>query len=160
LSIKRKLTKRSAALEINLRELLGKSPPRDSDFRDAVAQKAIDMIVDRTQKKQRSWRGHNFKKYSEDYKNSNTFDAFGKGKERVDLTLSGDMLGLLNKTDETRDKIELGWDDDKEKAKAANHVQGVTVPKRDFFNLNKKELKELKRFAERLIDDGEGDDNS
>lgn len=151
MSTKRKLTKNKASLEINLRTLLGDSPPQDADFRDAVAQKAIDLILERT-KKGRDWQGNKFQKYSSVYKKSDDFKIFGK-TSAVDLTLSGDMLGLLDKIDDTRDKIALGWDDETENAKAANHIQGVTLPKRDFFNLNDKELDKLRKFAKDFLNE-------
>lgn len=154
MSTKRKLSKYNATLEINLRSLLGKTPPIDEEFRDAVAQKAIDIIEKRT-KSGKDWKGNEFKSYSSQYKASDDFKAFGK-TSKVNLTLTGDMLGLLDKISDTRDKIALGWDDATESAKAANHIQGVTVKKRDFFNLNDDELKTLRRFAERLLKDGEG----
>ena len=132
--------------------------PQDEAFKDAVAQRAIDIILDRTAEG-RGWDGKRFKGYSDSYKNSDAFDAFGKGST-VNLTLTGDMLGLMDKTGETRDKVIIGWDDETEEAKAANHAGGVTVPKRDFFNLNKKELRQLKDYAEDLIGDGQSDSES
>lgn len=151
----RKLSKFSVSLDINLRKLMGERVPQDSEFKEAVAQKALDIIQDRTESG-RSWKGHKFKRYSDSYKKSDDFKAFGKSAGEVNLTLSGDMLGTMDVIDESRDKITLGWDDAEENAKAANHVGGVTVPKRDFFNLNKKELKQLKDFAKELADGGEG----
>ena len=134
-----------------MRKLLGEKVPQSEDFKDAVAQRAIDIILERTDAG-RDWRGKAFKKYSESYKDSDDFEAFGKSSS-VNLSLTGDMLGLLDKINDTRDKIELGWEDETENAKAANHTQGVTVPQRDFLNLNKKELEELRRFAKDLMPD-------
>lgn len=130
---------------------MGEKIPDDPDFKDAVAQKAIDIILERTAEG-RSWKGTAFKSYAKSYIESDEFQAFGKNKGKVNLTLAGDMLGLMDKIGETRDKIQIGWDDETENAKAANHILGVTVPSRDFFNLNKKELDELKQFAKDLID--------
>lgn len=147
----RKLSKFSVSLDINLRQLLGEKVPQDSEFKEAVAQRALDIIQSRTEEG-RSWKGHKFKKYSDEYRKSDDFKAFGKSAGEVNLTLTGDMLGTMDVIAETRDKITLGWDDETENAKAANHVGGVTVPKRDFFNLNKKELKQLAQFAKELAD--------
>jgi len=151
LSTNRKLTKNSVELEINLRKLLGEAAPKDQEFRDAVTQKAIDLILDRTSEG-RSWKGHKFKRYSDRYKKSDDFKAAGK-TDIVNLTLSGDMLGLLDEKRQTRDKVVLGWEDETQNAKAFNHIKGDTVPSRDFFDLNKKEQTELKKFAKDYLKD-------
>ncbi|MGB0257746.1 MAG: hypothetical protein ACPGES_03745 [Coraliomargarita sp.] len=116
-------------------------------MRDAIAQRAIDIIEQRTQSG-RGANGRKFKQYSKEYA-----EEKGVPRSAVDLTLSGDMLGLIDVVGETRDKIEFGWDDETENAKAFNHIKGDTVPKRDFFDLTKKELTSLRAFAEELLDD-------
>lgn len=133
-------------MSLNLRELLGRTTD-DEVVRDAIAQRAIDIIEERTQSG-RNIQGKKFKQYSKEYA-----EEKGVSRGAVDLTLSGDMLGLIDVVEESRDKIQFGWDDEVENAKAYNHIKGDTLPKRDFFDLNKKELKQLKDFAEDLLDD-------
>lgn len=123
--------------------------PDDETILEAIAQKAIDIIIERTQDGKDA-RGRPFKKYSKAYMESDSFVGFGKSG-KVDLTLSGDMLGLMEVVKTTSTGFELGWSDETENAKAFNHVTGDTLPKRDFFDLQKQEQAELRRFAEKLI---------
>jgi len=133
-------------LKINLKKLLGKSP--SDELKDAIAQKAIDLIEERTkrQKGVKDQKLENFPKYSKEY-------AKEKGSKKVDLTLSGDMLGLMDVVKETKNTIEIGWEDDTENAKAFNHTTGDTLPKRNFFDLTKREVTKLKDFAKDFDDE-------
>jgi hypothetical protein len=152
LAVKRTLSESSVKLRVNIKELLdGKNLPDDPDIVEAIAQKAIDIIVERTQDGV-SLSGRPFKKYSDSYQKSVSFKAFGKSST-PNLTLSGDMLDLLELIDTTRNTFEIGWTDDLEIKKAYNHNVGDTVPKREFFGLQKQELDELREFAESLIKD-------
>jgi hypothetical protein len=153
MAVKRTLNESRVKLRVNLKELLGKSLPDDQDLVEAVAQKAIDIIVGRTQEGT-SLSGRPFKKYSDAYQKSDSFKAFGKSGT-PNLTLSGDMLGLMEVLDTTRNTFEIGWSDEKETAKAYNHNVGDTLPKREFFGLQKQELNELRQFAESLLEDNE-----
>lgn len=53
------------------------------------------------------------------------------------------MLRSLDIIDISADTITIGFDDDTEEAKAANHNQGITVPKRPFFGITKSEATEI-----------------
>jgi len=149
MSISRKLSKSNVSLKINLKDLLG-DIVNDEDTRAAIGQRAIDIILERTSEG-RDANGRRFKKYSKDYMKSDEFIAFGK-TETPNLALSGDMLGLMTIVEESPSQITISWEDDEQLPKAYNHITGDTVPQRDFFNLNKKETEQLKRFAKDLID--------
>lgn len=154
MAIKKILSPDDVRLKVNMKDILGRDLPDNEEILDAIAQKAIDMIVERTESG-KSVSGKAFKKYSKSYQKSDAFAAFGKSGE-VNLTLSGDMLGLLDIVNKTKNTFELGWDDPVENAKAYNHNVGDTLPKREFLGLQKQEIDELKRFAERLIEDEQG----
>jgi len=152
MTVKKILSKDDIRLKINMKDILGRNLPNDSDVIDAIGQKAIDMIIERTQDG-KALNGRNFTpKYSDEYKASDEFKAFGK-TNKVNMTLTGDMLGLMDVVKSTRNTFDIGWDDAEENAKAFNHNTGDTVHKRPFFGLQKQEIKQLKKFAERLIKD-------
>lgn len=83
--------------------------------------------------------------YSKSYSKSLDFKVFGKGKSKVNMTLSGDMLGLMDIKKQDGNSITIGWNDETENAKAYNHSVGDTVPRRPFFGVSKKELEEIKK---------------
>lgn len=85
----------------------------------------------------------NLKKYSKTYIDSDEFKAFGKSKDQVNMTLTGDMLGLMDIVNVGKDSVTIGWNDDEQIPKAYNHIVGDTVPSRPFFGISKSELNEL-----------------
>lgn len=99
------------------------------------------MIVKRTESGL-SWRGQPFKRYDESYVESDAFEAWGKTK-KVNMNLSGDMLGLLSIIKVDINTVTIGWTDPVEILKVYNHNTGDTVAKREFFNLSEKELNQL-----------------
>lgn len=129
------------ALEIDLTKIFGTKARFTEEFRQAFANEAIKTIVERTQDGRPLF--GNWRKYSEAYKNSLEFQAFGKD-DQVNLTLRGDMLGTLSVLESTGSKVVIGWDDPTQTAKAFNHHTGDTVPKRPFFGLQNQEINELK----------------
>lgn len=130
-------------LKINLAEMFGVDEmPESQALNAAIGQAIIDRIRERTESGVDK-RNQAFKKYSKRYINSDEFEAFGKSASDVNLTLSGDMLGLMDVIRSTKNVIEIGWDDSTNNAKAYNHIVGDTVPKRDFFGISKTELKEI-----------------
>lgn len=118
------------------------------ELKAIVGQAIIDHIVSRTQDGKAIGGTRELKRpYSKEYVESVEFKAAGKSKNEVNMTLNGDMLGLLTQTDETANTITIGWEDEKENLKAYNHNVGDTVPKRDFFGLNRTEQRAI---AQRL----------
>lgn len=130
--------------KVNLQDMFGERVPDDEDFRGAVVQAVIDRIIERTESGiDKS--GHRFKGYSAAYKK-----ATGKS-DPPDLKLTGDMLANIDIIDKSPQTITLGFPDETENAKAYNHTEGITVPRRDFFGLPKKELAAIaSQFREEL----------
>lgn len=127
--------------QINLKELFDGVPVEDEALRQAIGGSIIERIIERTQSGiDRA--GRKFKGYSEAYRESLGFKAFGKTNQ-VDLTQTGDMLGTLEVIKDTPTTMTLGWEDETQNAKAYNHTTGDTVPKRDFFGLPKEELESI-----------------
>lgn len=153
---KPKITKSRAEQKINLRELFGVSLKDAPALKQAIGQKIIDRIVTRTE----SGRGIAFNDsgkatnlklrspYSKEYADSTEFKAAGKSRGDVNMTLTGDMLGLLDIIDVTDDTITIGWDDDEQIQKVHGHQTGKSgkVPKmkRPFFGVSKTELLKIK----------------
>lgn len=138
--------------KINLKDEFGVDLSDRPDLIEALGQALIDKMVKRTKESvgmSFSSKGSgrkidlNKKPYSKAYRQSKEFKAFGKTK-RVNMTLSGDMLGQIDILKVKGNEIILGWEDSEENAKAYNHSVGDTVKKRPFFGVNKKELKDLK----------------
>lgn len=90
---------------------------------------------------------------------SDSFDAFGKSPDKVNLRLTGDMLELMDVVDETRNTITIGWDDSDEGSKAHGHITGSgRLPRRDFFGLTGDDIKSIKaEFKRDVIADDEPD---
>jgi hypothetical protein len=152
---KKQLANKKAAMKVNLRELLGTSVPNDPRLREAIGQAIIDKIVERTSGG-RSYTGSKFAGYSKEYIDSLGFKAYGKSENQVNLKQSGDMLGLMDVIDQSRDTITIGWNDETEAAKAHGHVTGNIGVKRDFLGLNQKEIEEIRSEFQPLLDDSEG----
>jgi hypothetical protein len=118
----------------------------------ALGQAIIDKIVSRT----KSGRGIRFSSsgagqeivlkspYSDKYADSRDFKAFGKTKNDVNLTLTGDMLaGIEIANGSNSNKLKIKMDED-ETGKAYNHQVGDTVPERPFFGVSSNDLKSIK----------------
>lgn len=146
-----KLTESEVSQTIDLNELFGANFTGNSGLAQAIGQAMVDKILERTS----SGVGVDGKKlkspYSKEYADSLEFKAFGKSKGKVNMELTGQMLGTMDILEQSRGNIKIGWNDDVENAKAYNHNEGITVPKRRFFGLNDSELKEIKsQFVDRV----------
>lgn len=130
-------------LEIDLDELLGTRVPNSPELREALGQAIIEKITERTKAGNRLT-GGKFKGYSDAYKKSLPFEAFGKDEGTVNLTLTGDMLGTLDIKAQSRSALRIGWRDETQNAKAFNHHTGDTLPARPFFGLTDAEIKDLR----------------
>lgn len=137
---------RKLRLDVDLKDLFG-VPIRDAALRQAIAGRIIDQIRDRTQSQNVDKDGRPFKKYSDRYKESLAFNVFGKS-DNVDMTLSGNMLADMTVLEENANRVTIGFSDPTQNAKAFNHTTGDTVPRRDFFGIQKKELAQIKREFE------------
>lgn len=127
---------------LNLKEMFGVVP--NEEIKQAIGQYAIDYIRERTQNGAGiGGAPFNFGVYSDEYADSLEFKAHGKDKHEVNMTLTGDMLALMDIIEETQSTVTIGWRDEEQNAKAYNHNTGDTVPKRPFFGLTSKEIREI-----------------
>ena len=141
-------------LEVDLIEMFGQSVPDSTAFRQSVGQAIIDKIRDRTENNQ--FMNNAKQTYSEDYVESTAFKAYGKSKSDVNLTQTGDMLGLLDIVEETENKIVLGWTDSLQSNKAHGHITGNVGAKRNFLGVPAAELKSIaSKFKDELPSDDE-----
>lgn len=76
----------------------------------AIALEIIDRIIERTQKENLDRYNEPFAKYSESYSKSLDFNILGKKKNKVDLTLTGDMLSSLKVLKVKKGLIEIGYE--------------------------------------------------
>lgn len=141
-------------MKLNLKEIFGVDVKGNEALKLAMAEALLTKIIDKTQEG-KSRTGKGFKKYSKSYQKSDDFKAFGK-TGKVNLTLSGDMLGLIDVTADTSNTVTLGWDESDEAAKAHGHITGnpaTRLPVRDFFGLNNKDINEVKNeFSSEIAD--------
>lgn len=137
-----KKSKDESYLDIDLEDLFGGSVPDNSSFRQSVGQEIIDTIVNRT--KDSKFLSPAKQSYDPDYVETIEFKAFGKSPSEVNLTQSGDMLGLMDIIEEQASSIRIGWNDRTEQAKATNHNFGVTLPKHEFLGLTRDEAKKIR----------------
>lgn len=131
--------------KVNLSDMFGERVPDNQDFKEGVAQAILDRIQERTESGMDK-EGRSFTPYS---------DAYAKRKGvsagDVDMTLFGDMLSDMDIVNMSSQTVTLGFPDETENAKAFNHTTGDTVPKRDFFGLPQKDLREIaRRFSSEL----------
>lgn len=131
-------------MRLNLKELFGVSFADRSEIRDAIAQALMDKIIKRTEGA-KDINDSPFRGYSKEYKKSLDFKAAGKSS-KVNLKLSGDMLGLLDIVETSGNTVTLGWTESDEAAKAHGHITGDKKGpkvKRDFFGLSPKDVKQV-----------------
>lgn len=125
--------------------------------REAIADEVIDYIIERT-KSGRDKNNEAFPKYSESYKKSLDFKIAGKSN-KVDLTLSGDMLASISLLNHKRGEITVGFDrgDKENNDKATGHITGFYGRSkeqkiRDFLGITDNDL-EKKILSNYPIDD-------
>ena len=145
----RELSGNNPRLKLNLKEIFGVDVASES-LRLALAEALLDKMIRKTQDG-KSRTGHGFRGYSKAYRDSDAYKAAGK-TGKVNMTLSGDMLGLIDVTSESENTVTLGWEDDDEGAKAHGHITGGGhLPVRDFFGLNDTDIKQVRaEFADEL----------
>lgn len=81
--------------------------------------------------------------YSKTYAESLDFAAAGKSKNKVNMTLTGDMLASIQVKDLGGNKIALYIEGDDQVLKAYNHLTGDTVPERPFFGVSRSDLRDM-----------------
>lgn len=117
--------------------------------REAIAFELIDKIIERT-KKGIDRKGNQFPSYSDSYTGSLDFKIAGKSKNKINLTLSGDMLADLQLLNHDKGEIVIGFENGSDSnAKAEGNIKGTygqktsTGKKRDFLGVQEKELREV-----------------
>jgi hypothetical protein len=104
------------------------SPRYSTTEREAIAQEVIDYITTRTKSGVSPVTGRPFAGYSKEYVKSLNFKIARKNKNKVDLTLTGDMLGVIELIEDTKGKMIIGIDERKfpdEAAKAEGNQLGT-----------------------------------
>ena len=142
------LKKNDVSQVINLEEIFGVSFAGQKALRQAIAQKVIDHIVERTQSGV-PVTGDGFKPYSKEYKESAEFKLLKDGST-VDMTLTGAMLNDIDLLSDSSNTIRVGFQDTTEKLKAFAHNTGYeghpTIkngPKRRFFGVTQEEVRKV-----------------
>ena len=95
---------------------------------------------------------YDWPKYSKEYINSLDFKIAGKNKNRIDLTLTGDMLASIEYLKKKKDNVlQIGFKrGDQENGKADGNIRGtygnpspIRGKKRNFLGITTQELKEI-----------------
>ena len=150
----RNLSENQVDLEIDLRAIFPSKKFSEKE-KEVIAQVFIDKIVERAEQRQVDIEGRKFQPYSESYKSSKEFKAFGKSDSNRNMKLTGDLLGQIETTDIGEDTVKVGWSDDLQNAKAHGNItgqNGLWENKRDFFGLSVSDIKEVKAEIKKLID--------
>jgi hypothetical protein len=135
---KRTINKSKSEQRINLKSLLGRTPTQEEKERFALA--AVELINNRTLDG-KDIDGKKFTKYSEAYA-----EEKGVTRDSVDLFLSGDMLDSIEPVAQTANTVTIGLSGDLNLLKSDNHNRGVTLPKREFFGVTKKEADRIAKI--------------
>ncbi len=153
----RTLRGQNPKLKIDLKETLGVDTKGRPALREALGQALLDKMLERTENGISRF-GKAFKKYSKAYRESDEFKAAGKSN-KVNLKLSGDMLGLMDVEATGGNEVTLSFSDSEEAAKAHGHITGGgMLPKRDFFALTAKDIREVKNEFSSDLRDTQSDD--
>lgn len=138
------LSESEVSQELNVSDILGVDVSNEPRIIQEFGQAVIDRIVERTEAG-KDVRGRNFKPYSKSYINSEDFEEFDKSPSDINMTMTGDMIDSIDFTQRgSTVKVQVG-EGDVQTAKAYNHNFGDTLPKRQFFGVNKKDLNEIKK---------------
>lgn len=152
-----KLKKNNVELTLNLNEEFGIDFSGKTALKEFIGQAIIDRMVERTKDGKAVGGKKDLRKpYSKTYQASDDFKAAGKKANDVNLTLTGDMLGLIDIKEIKGNTIKIGWNDPEQNAKAHGHMTGkdgkVPKMKRKFFGVTKEELKDIKRKYKKDLD--------
>lgn len=139
------MTQQKVTIQIN--------PKYSKKARLAIAKEVIDFIVERTRDKGLDKDNRKLAGYSKSYKKSLDFKIAGKNNNKVDLTLTGEMLDSLKLLKDSKGEIVIGYD--KSEKELNGKVEGnrlgtygndkpVAKP-RDFLGITKKDLKEIEK---------------
>ena len=147
-----KLSQSKVTQTIDLNEVVGSDISSDEVLVTKIGQAIIDYMEERVDDGLGLGRVKLKSPYSKSYSESLDFIAAGKSRNDVNMKLSGDMMGSIDLIKTDGSVITIGIDDPDQAPKAFNHQTGDTVPKRPFFGVTKKELKDyvLKEFKDEI----------
>ena len=136
-----------AIIEIDLKPYLGKKASKATT--EVIAEEILNFIVERT-KKGKGMDGSSFPSYSTEYKNSLEFKIGGK-TNKVNLTLSGEMLDSIEIIKAENGKISYGYSESNEMmGRAEGNItgsygkpQGNSSKARRFLDISPKELAKI-----------------
>lgn len=139
-------SKKKSSQTVNARELFGRN--LDQGEKEEFAQSLIDLIRNRTLSGV-NIRGTEFKQYSKKYA-----EQKGVSRDAVDMFLKGDMLESIE-AKISGQNITLEIDGGVDALKSFNHNTGDTLPKRQFFGIQKKDLDEVVSSVKQSLSDPE-----
>lgn len=131
--------------EIDISKHFGVDLSDNSSLANQIGQAIIDKMIKRTGEGKDIW-NRPLDKYSKDYIESNEFQDADKSPSDINMTLTGDMLSDIDILSFRGNKLTIGFNESVNQKKAANHSNGVTVPKRFFFGITGSELDDIKRM--------------
>jgi hypothetical protein len=126
----------------------------ETAFKKLYANRVVDEIVNRTRDKNIDKNGKSLGKYSTEYKKSLVFQIYKDAGQKVDLTLTGEMLESL-KANHSKYVVTVFLEGDNNRGKAQGHITGRLgkkgrAEKRDFLGLPPKEEERI--FKESMKD--------
>lgn len=153
MKVNRTISKTKISQTINLQDEFGVDFKGKKSLKLKIGQLLIDRMLNRTAKG-KDINGSNFTKYSKSYKSSANFEKYGK-TSTVNMELKGDMLDDVDLKNITANTLDISITDRLQKLKAFNHITGDTLPTRDFFGVNKKDIKAVKSDLKDELKKGE-----
>jgi hypothetical protein len=128
-------------ITLDLKDVFGVSEiPQDNLLKQEIGQAIVDSIVENTKRGDFLAQSSGAQSYSESYADSFDFKVYGKSKNNVNLTASGDMLRAIDFEINDDGIMSIYFNDETEAAKAHGHITGNIGKKRDFFGLDHKDL--------------------
>lgn len=142
----RTLKAKNPKIKVDLTDIFGRFPKEGADdLKQEIGGAIIERIRERAGSGNFLEQSRGAGSYSKSYTNSFEFKVFGKSKGNVNMKASGDMLRAIDITNETKDGIEIGFNDRLEANKAHGHITGAVGKTRDFFGLTDTDIKEIRR---------------
>ena len=141
-------------MKLNLSEIFQTKVPNDDGLRIALAQDIVDKIVANTKAGDDRFGGRLHAPYSPKYAKSLDFLAYGKNKNKINMTLTGSMLDAIQVQSITDDEITIGFAQTTQSEKAHGHITGaVSGEPRDFFGLPDGQLETIVESYQDEVDD-------
>jgi hypothetical protein len=139
------MSKDGTTQTINFAAELGVDLSGRRDLRLLIAQGIIEYIRARVENENKGNDGVALDKtpYSDEYVESDIFKAYGKSRNNVNMTLTGDMLGSMDILSDKDNEIVIGFDGEQNGKVEGHMTGGGNLPVRRFFGVSKDELDEI-----------------